>query len=93
VWDVLQPISQGPANDEVTEDADALNAIVEECSARAQMNIRRSEATIGEAPVVPKYLPIKIIATKEDEVAPCGIDCGKCPRYKKMPCLPSNKIL
>jgi len=44
--------------------------------------------------VVPKYLPIKIVATKEDEVATCGINCGKCPRYEqKMPCLSSNKIL
>jgi DNA-binding Lrp family transcriptional regulator len=71
----------------VAEDADTLNAIVEECSARAQMNIRRSEATIGEAPVIPKYLPIKIITTKEDEVAPCGINCGKCSRYERKKCL------
>jgi DNA-binding Lrp family transcriptional regulator len=69
------------------EDADTLNAIVQECSARAQMNIRRSEAIIGEAPAVPKYLPIKIIATKEDEVAPCGTNCGKCPRYEQRKCL------
>jgi hypothetical protein len=46
------------------------------------MNIRRSEAAIGEAPAVPKYLPIKIVATKEDEVAPCGIN-GKCPSMNK----------
>jgi DNA-binding Lrp family transcriptional regulator len=71
----------------VAEDADTLNAIVHECSARAQMNIRRSEAIIGEAPAVPKYLPVKIIAAKEDEVAPCGINCGKCPKYEQRRCL------
>ncbi len=71
----------------VAEDADTLNAIVEVCSVRAQKGIRRSEATIGEAPVVPKYLPIKIVATKESEVAPCGINCGKCPRYEQKKCL------
>ncbi len=71
----------------VAEDADTLNAIVEVCSVRAQKGIRRSEVTIGEAPVVPKYLPIKIISNKEEEDAPCGINCGKCLRYKNQKCL------
>ena len=71
----------------VAEDADTLNAIVEVCSARAQKGIRRSEATIGEAPIIPKYLPIKIVAAKEDEDAPCGINCGKCLRYQEKKCL------
>jgi DNA-binding Lrp family transcriptional regulator len=71
----------------VAEDADTLNAIVEECSARAQMDIRRSEVTIGEAPAIPKYLSIKIIATKKDEDAPCRINCGKCLRYQEKKCL------
>ncbi|MGQ9552367.1 MAG: Lrp/AsnC family transcriptional regulator, partial [Candidatus Bathycorpusculaceae bacterium] len=71
----------------IAEDADTLNAIVEVCSARAQKGIRRSEATIGEAPVIPKYLPIKIVATKEDEDAPCRINCGKCLRYQEKKCL------
>lgn len=71
----------------VAEDADTLNAIVEVCSIRAQKGIRRSEATIGEAPIVPKYLPIKIVSTKEDEDAPCRINCGKCVRYQNEKCL------
>jgi DNA-binding Lrp family transcriptional regulator len=71
----------------VAEDADTLNAILEVCSIRAQKGIRRSEAIIGEAPVVPKYLPIKIIPNKEMKIAPCGIDCGKCLRYKNQKCL------
>jgi len=71
----------------VAEDADTLNAIVEVCSARAQKGIRRSEVTIGEAPAIPKYLPIKIVAAKEDEDAPCGINCGKCVRYQEKKCL------
>ena len=71
----------------VAEDADTLNAIVEVCSLRAQKGIRRSEAMISEAPTIPKYLPIKIIAAKEDEDAPCGINCGKCLRYQEKKCL------
>jgi len=71
----------------VAEDADTLNAIVEVCSIRARKGIRRSEATIGEAPAVPKYLPIKIVSNKEIEMAPCGINCGKCLRYKNQKCL------
>jgi len=71
----------------VAEDADTLNAIIEVCSVRAQKGIRRSEATIGEAPAIPKYLPIKIVAAKEDEDAPCGINCGKCLRYQEKKCL------
>jgi DNA-binding Lrp family transcriptional regulator len=71
----------------IAEDADTLNAIVEVCSVRAQKGIRRSEATIGEAPIVPKYLPIKIVPNKEREMAPCGITCGKCLRYKNQKCL------
>jgi DNA-binding Lrp family transcriptional regulator len=71
----------------VAEDADTLNAILEVCSIRAQKGIRRSEAVIGEAPVVPKYLPIKIVPNKEMEIAPCGVNCGKCLRYKNQKCL------
>ncbi|MEM3401747.1 MAG: AsnC family transcriptional regulator [Candidatus Hadarchaeales archaeon] len=71
----------------VAEDADTLNAILEVCSVRAQRGIRRSEAVIGEAPAVPRYLPIKIVPNKEMEVAPCGINCGKCSRYKNQKCL------
>jgi Lrp/AsnC family transcriptional regulator for asnA, asnC and gidA len=71
----------------IAENADTLNAIIEVCSVRAQKGIRRSEATIGEAPTIPKYLPIKIFADKKDEDAPCGINCGKCLRYQEKKCL------
>jgi Lrp/AsnC family transcriptional regulator for asnA, asnC and gidA len=71
----------------VAEDSDTLNAIIEVCSVRAQKGIRRSEAIIGEAPVIPKYLPIKIFVNKEDEDAPCKINCGKCLRYQEKKCL------
>jgi len=71
----------------IAEDADTLNAIVEVCSVRARKGIRRSEATIGEAPVVPKYMPIKIATAKVDDDAPCGINCGVCMRYQEKKCL------
>ncbi len=78
----------------VAEDADTLNAIIERCSVRARTGgIRRSEAIIGEAPAVPKYLPVKIVATKTEEDAPCGINCSRCLRYHEKKCLgcPSTK--
>ncbi len=71
----------------VAEDANTLNAITEVCSIRARKGIRRSEVTIAEAPVVPKCLPIKIVANKDLEVAPCKINCGECLRYKNQRCL------
>jgi DNA-binding Lrp family transcriptional regulator len=71
----------------VAENADTLNAILEVCSLRAQKGIRRSEAIIGEAPAVPKYLPVKIVPDRKMEIAPCGINCGKCLRYKNQKCL------
>ena len=70
----------------VAEDADTLNAILQICSVRSQRGIRRSEAIVGEAPRVPKYLPIPI-AEEKNEDAPCGINCGKCPRYGEKKCL------
>jgi DNA-binding Lrp family transcriptional regulator len=72
----------------VAEDANTLNAIIEVCSVRARKGgIRRSEAIVGEAPAVPKYLPIKVIPDKKDEDSPCGMNCGKCLRYQEMKCL------
>jgi len=71
----------------VAENADTLNAILQICSVRAQRGIRRSEAIVGEAPKVPKFLPITVIAEKNAEEAPCGINCGNCVRYAEGKCL------
>jgi DNA-binding Lrp family transcriptional regulator len=71
----------------IAEDAETLKAIIEVCSVRARKGIRRSEAIVGEAPIFPKYLPIKIVPDKKMEIAPCEINCGKCLRYKNQKCL------
>ncbi len=71
----------------IGEDADTLNAIIEICSVRTKKGIRRSEVIVAEAPTIPKYLPIKIVVDKKAEDAPCGVNCGKCPRYKQGKCL------
>lgn len=71
----------------VAEDTDTLNAIIGSCSLRAQKGIRRSEATTGEVPLIPKYLPVEIVSSKDLEIAPCGIHCGKCKRYQNQKCL------
>lgn len=71
----------------VAENSDVLNSIVEICSIRTQRGIRRSEVIIGEAPAIPKFLPIRIILSREEEEAPCGINCKECLRYKDQKCL------
>jgi len=71
----------------VAEDADTLNAILEVCSVRNRRGIRRSETIVGEAPAVPRYLPIKIVPDRKAETAPCGMKCGRCPRYRSRKCL------
>lgn len=70
----------------IAEDADTLDAILQICSIRSQKGIRRSEAIVGETPKVPEYLLIPIVDKKEED-APCGINCGKCARYKEKRCL------
>ena len=69
------------------ENVETLNAIIEHCSVRAYKGIRRSEAIIAEAPAIPQYLPIKIVVDKSADDAPCGMNCGKCLRYKQGKCL------
>ena len=71
----------------VAENVETLNAIIEHCSVRAYKGIRRSEAIIAEAPTIPKYLPIKLVTDKSADDAPCGINCGKCIRYRQNKCL------
>lgn len=71
----------------VAEDMDTLNAIVEICSIRAYKGIRRSEVIIGETPELPKFIPIRLFTDKPFEDAPCGINCGKCLRYRDNKCL------
>jgi len=71
----------------VAENAGTLHATLEVCSIRTRKGIRRSEATIGEAPIIPKYLPIKIVPDRKVEIAPCGIHCGRCLCYENQKCL------
>jgi len=71
----------------IAENVETLNAIIEHCSVRAYKGIRRSEAIIAEAPIIPRYLPIKLVTDKSADDAPCGINCGKCIRYRQNKCL------
>lgn len=71
----------------IAEDLNTLNSIIEFCSARTQKGIRRSEAIVGEVPIIPKYLPIMIVSKKNLEDAPCGVNCGRCLRYREGKCL------
>jgi len=73
----------------IGEDQDTLESEMEEkCSLRSSPGIRRSEVyPIGEIHYHP-YLPIReYLAVRREEIAPCGVNCGVCPRYKGEKCL------
>ena len=71
----------------IAENMETLNAIIEHCSVRAYGGIRRSEVVIAESPIIPKYLPVRVVVDRSSDVAPCGMECGECIRYKQEGCL------
>jgi len=71
----------------IAENMETLNAMVEHCSVRAYEGIRRSEVVIAEAPIIPEYLPVRMVVDRCSEIAPCGMECGECIRYKHEGCL------
>jgi DNA-binding Lrp family transcriptional regulator len=79
----------------VAEDQETLESIsAEKCSLRSGAGIRRSEFyPIGDVLFSP-FLPIREhLVARDRTVAPCGVDCEPCPRYKakKCVCCPATK--
>jgi DNA-binding Lrp family transcriptional regulator len=73
----------------IAENLDTLESeSLERCSLRNQEGIRRSEFyPIGEIHYTP-YLPVREELFKGSEKeAPCGVNCGECPRYLEEKCL------
>ena len=73
----------------VAEDQETLESESwEKCSWRCQVGVRRSEFyPIGEVNYSP-FIPIREeLMRGETPIAPCGVNCEKCSRYKKEKCL------
>ncbi|WP_457549357.1 Lrp/AsnC family transcriptional regulator [Archaeoglobus sp.] len=69
------------------EDFDTLESIsLESCSLRAQKGVRKFEFyPIMEVYYNP-FMDLKVVAEKREEIAPCGVYCGNCERYKREKC-------
>ena len=73
----------------VAEDRETLESIsAEKCSLRSGVGIRRSEFyPIGDVFFSP-FLPVREhLVAREKAVAPCGVDCEPCPRYRAKKCV------
>ena len=73
----------------VAEDRKTLDSIsVEKCSLRSGKGIRRSEFyPIGNIHYSPFLMIREHLTGKEKEIAPCGVDCRPCNRYKAEGCV------
>lgn len=76
------------------EDLSTLENVVGVCSLRAQRGVRWSKVQIGNLPVYPKHLPIRIQLQRLSPVAPCGVRCNTCESFKNNECVgcPSTKF-
>jgi DNA-binding Lrp family transcriptional regulator len=70
------------------ENAETLESIsMEKCSLRSGKGIRRSEFyPIGKIYYSPFLSVRRSLATKDENIAPCGVDCGPCSRYETRDC-------
>lgn len=77
----------------VGEDLSTLENVVGVCSLRAQRGVRWSRVQIGNLPIYPKHLPVRIPAQRS-HVAPCGARCDVCESFKNNRCVgcPSTKF-
>ncbi|MET1123702.1 MAG: winged helix-turn-helix transcriptional regulator [Archaeoglobaceae archaeon] len=76
------------------EDMHTLESItLEECSLRSQPGVRKYEVYPVQEMHYDAFLDVKVVDEKV-YAAPCGVDCGKCERYKVEKCLgcPATKF-
>ncbi|TXT57543.1 MAG: HTH-type transcriptional regulator LrpA [Candidatus Thorarchaeota archaeon] len=77
----------------VVEDTWTLESIIGTCSMSTEKGVRKSESWFGNAPAIPKYLPLDLSPEQTDSKTPCGRDCATCRRYeidKCVGCPPSS---
>lgn len=70
----------------IGENMSTLESILSTCNIRTKPSVRRSEVLIGEAPVYPKFLPLRL-SIKNNDVSPCGMKCNECVKYLNNKCL------
>ncbi len=68
------------------ENMSTLESILGVCSIRVHEGVRRSEVFIGDLPVFPRFLPIRISTGKKEEKCPCGANCETCIGLKDDKC-------
>ncbi len=72
----------------VVEDTWSLESVIGTCSMRTEPGVRRSESWFGNAPLIPKYIPIDLAPKlSEDATTPCGRKCFDCKRYSSEKCV------
>ncbi|MHA1136701.1 MAG: Lrp/AsnC family transcriptional regulator [Candidatus Thorarchaeota archaeon] len=72
----------------IAEDTWSLESILGTCSMRAEPGIRKSETWFGNAPLIPKFLPLDLAPNQTGTTkATCKIDCEKCNRYLVNKCV------
>lgn len=76
------------------ENLSTLESIIGVCSLRVQRGVRRSDVQIGEAPAYPKFIPLRVHSKRDEEKAPCGVNCAGCERFSVKKCLgcPSTRF-
>jgi len=77
------------------EDYHSLESIsLEKCSLRSQEGVRRFEFYPIQEIYYDPFLDIKVTPDKSRSIAPCGVDCGTCKRYKDYRCMgcPATKF-
>ncbi|MHC1630032.1 MAG: Lrp/AsnC family transcriptional regulator [Methanoculleaceae archaeon] len=73
----------------LAEDRHTLESeLMSSCSLRSREGIRKSEVIQLERKLPSPFLPVRFsLATRKGEIAPCGVHCGSCERYRNELCL------
>ncbi len=72
----------------IAEDTWSLESIMGTCSMRTEPGIRKSESWFGNAPLIPKYLPLNLSPPQTgSSKAPCKMNCETCKRYVLNKCV------
>lgn len=72
----------------IAEDTWSMESMVGTCSMATEEGIRNTETWLGNAPIMPEYLPIDLAPDLGDgEKSPCGRHCSECKRYRIERCV------
>lgn len=72
----------------MAEDAWSLESISGTCSMRAEPGVRKSESWFGNAPAIPKFIPVDLAPQATgNSIGPCDMDCSTCKRFAVGKCV------